>query len=88
MSAHTVRWFDAGKEPQCEPNPAFPTGVDLDPCAGAPGCKVALPYPAKRCGYYVVTCKVCGFQAYIATAGRADDPRSVRLPCKIGASPL
>lgn len=84
MDKHTVTWIDRGREPQCAPNPAYPEGIDMDATRGLPGpsCKVALPYPAKRCGIYMVTCSVCGASAWITTAGRPDDPRSLKLPCK------
>jgi len=45
-------------------------------------CKTSLPYPAKRVGYYVVTCAKCHMKTIITTAGRPDDPKSVRLACK------
>jgi hypothetical protein len=83
-----VRWIDRGREPQCPPDPAFPNGVDLDgaKALGVPTCYTALPYPAKRCGLYYVECEACGCNAMITTAGRADDPRSVLMPCKRGTS--
>ena len=28
--AITVTWFDHQREPQCEPNPAHPNGIDVD----------------------------------------------------------
>ena len=82
LSRIKVEWFDSGREPQCSPNPSYPHGVDLD-CVdhSEPFCRVALPYPAKRCGYYFVQCHVCGYTIVITTAGRPDDPRSVLLPC-------
>jgi C4-type Zn-finger protein len=42
-----------------------------------------LPYPAKRCGLFLVICDKCGYSAAITTAGRPDDPRKVTLPCKL-----
>lgn len=76
-------WIDRHREPQCPPNPAYPDGVDADVTLGArPACRSALPYPAPRCGLYVVTCKLCGANCAITTAGRPDDPRSITLPCK------
>lgn len=77
-----IKWIDVGREPQCAPNPAYPKGVRLDVTNGAPGCWTGLPYPAKRCGYYAVKCRSCGMTALVTTAGRLDDPRSVKLPCK------
>src|SRR5262245_5527648 len=83
----TVTWFDHGREPQCEPNPAYPDGIDLDARTPEekrkPACKVDLPYPAKRCGLYLVVCERCHTSAGITTAGRPDDPRSVMIPCKL-----
>jgi len=77
-----IEWHDHGREPQCPPNPDFPDGVDIDITDGArPACATLLPYPAKRCGYYVVRCKVCGMSVVITTAGRPDDPRSVWMAC-------
>jgi hypothetical protein len=84
MSQFKVVWQDHKREPQCPPNPAHPTGIDLS-CAGDAKrtCKVDLPYPARRCGIYLVKCDVCGYSIAATTAGRADDPRSVTLPCQI-----
>jgi len=77
-----VTWHDGGREPQCEPNPAYPKGIDLDVSLGAKNtCSVTLPYPAKRCGHFIVKCRACGTRIAITTAGRPDDPRSVRIPC-------
>jgi hypothetical protein len=79
----SVEWIDRGREPQCAPDPAYPAGKDLDiSWDGAPSCVAQLPYPAKRCGLYVVECKKCGASVACTTAGRADDPRSLRMPCQ------
>ena len=77
-----IKWLDAGREPQCAPNPAYPDGIDVDLTNGKPGCIIAVPYPARRCGGYVVECKKCGTKVGLTTAGRPDDPRTVRIPCK------
>lgn len=78
-----IVWLDAKKEPSCAPNPAYPLGVELDVSAGvSPTCTVPLPYPAKRIGSYLVRCKLCGIQVACTTAGRPDDPRSIKIPCK------
>jgi len=82
-----IDWIDSGREPQCAPNPDFPTGIDiniarLENALEAPSCFTLLPYPAKRCGYFYVECETCGTNAVITTAGRRDDPRSVRIPCR------
>lgn len=77
-----VRWVDRGVWPKCEPNPAYPKGVDVDVSDNAAvSCIAILPYPAKRCGYYVITCKRCQTTTVVTTAGRPDDPRSVKIGC-------
>jgi hypothetical protein len=77
-----VDWIDRGANPTQQPNPAHPRGVDLDLSQGRPSCMAALPYPAPRIGFYRVECKRCGSNALITTAGRQDDPRSIKLACK------
>jgi hypothetical protein len=79
-----VRWIDAHREPQCEPNPKYPKGMDVNLALANERkcCVTTLPYPALRIGAYLVECDICGFRAYITTAGRPDDPRSARLPCR------
>ena len=82
MQQFQIHWNDAGREPQCASHPEYPHGIDLDVSEGeTTTCTVELPYPAKRCGHYDVSCSLCGYRAIITTAGRADDPRSVKLPC-------
>jgi hypothetical protein len=81
---HVVDWIDRGFEPKEPPNPDYPNGMDVDLTAGImrPNCTVKLPYPAKRIGYYLITCTKCRSKTIVTTAGRRDDPRSVRLACK------
>lgn len=80
---HKITWVDAGAEPKNPPNPKYPEGIDLDMSRGAErSCQIALPYPAKRIGYYAIECDQCGLTVAISTAGRPDDPRSARLACK------
>lgn len=83
--SHSVTWVDRGREPQCATDPRWPTGIDLDVSEGAEiACTVELPWPAKRCGLYIILCSECGLKAALTTAGRADDPRSLTLACKRG----
>lgn len=83
-SKHIIKWADSGREPQHEPNPNFPHGIDINAYPRARfACKVDLPYPAKRIGFYAVRCTECGRSAACTTAGRADDPRSVVIPCNV-----
>ena len=86
MAQFAVEWLDGEREPQCAPNPAYPHGIDVDPCPdGTRRCRADLPYPARRCGVYVVTCRVCRVRVACTTAGRPDDPRSLTLPCRVEA---
>lgn len=78
----TYTWIDRERDPQCPPDRAFPNGIDLDMSAGAAKtCSVEVPYPAKRCGIYVVECSECGQRNAITTAGRPDDPRKITFGC-------
>ena len=78
----SIEWVDRGYEPQNPADPDYPDGVYFGfPIPGRPSCKVDLPYPAKRCGLYVVRCRRCGIRIGITTAGRRDDPRSVTFIC-------
>ena len=79
-----VEWIDKGREPKCAPDPEYPNGKDLDVSFGAERtCSTELPCPAKRCGLYIVRCEVCGYSVSITTAGRPDDPRSVKMACQL-----
>ncbi len=80
-----IEWVDSGRFPRNPPNPRYPDGMDLDISGGAERtCEAPLVHPTPRCGYYVVTCRICGFKTIITTAGRPDDPRSLKMPCKLG----
>jgi hypothetical protein len=83
MNDKHIVWIDRGREPQVAPNPNFPDGRDIDVSNGETACTVELPYPAKRIGLYVITCRTCGSTTGVTTAGRPDDPRSVTIPCKV-----
>ena len=78
-----VTWLDEGREAQHPANPAYPSGIDVDCSGGASTtCTQPLPYPAERCGQFLVICEACGRTVIITAAGRADDPRSVKIACK------
>jgi hypothetical protein len=85
MKGHlSIKWVDHEREPQCKPDPAYPTGKDIDGrIDNGPACKTALPYPARRCGMYLIQCSSCGMRVAVTTAGRPDDPRSIQFNCKI-----
>lgn len=79
-----VTFIDSGREPKVKPNPAYPDGVDVDMSDGTSCCCTqGLPYPAPRCGAYLIECDLCGLRVAMTVAGRPDDPRSVKLPCKV-----
>ncbi len=83
----TVTWLDAKREPRVAPNPLYPKGKDVDVSAGAArSCSTPLPYPAPRCGVYMIECEDCGLRVGVTTAGRADDPRSVKIACLLAPS--
>jgi len=77
-----VEWIDGGREPTQKPNPDYPDGIDVKIGGGPVFCMIDLPYPAKRIGHYLIQCDTCHTTALITTAGRPDDPRSVKIPCK------
>lgn len=78
----SVYWIDHNRDPQCAPDPNYPNGKAIDiSVPGSPSCAADLPYPARRCGVYVIECRQCGFKIGLTTAGRPDDPRSIRIPC-------
>ena len=84
----TIEWIDYKREPQCPPDPNYPNGRDIDGTFGlSPSCKFDLPYPAQRCGVYVVNCDICKQRIIITTAGRPDDPKSITVPCLISSPP-
>jgi hypothetical protein len=59
-----------------------PTGV----VSASGWCGTELPYPAARCGVYLVECQTCGFRCAVTTAGRRDDPCSISFPCHKGTT--
>lgn len=78
-----VEWRGDGRKAECPSNPNYPRGISLDMSAGAKRtCDAALPYPAQGCGFFELTCATCGYSGMITAAGRADDPRSVRVACR------
>ncbi len=78
-----IEWIDRMRWPQVAPNPEYPDGIDLDCSEGRQGCVALLPYPAVRCGMFRVECRLCGYSVACTTAGRPDDPRSIKMPCAV-----
>lgn len=85
MNKFKIDWLDHGREPQCKPNPNYPDGktVDLRFLESDEHCEVHLPYPARRCGAYIVDCQFCGVRVGCTTAGRSDDPCKIIIACKV-----
>lgn len=82
--AITVEWLDAGRKAENEPDPKYPEGVLVDLSRGRfKTCVVDVKYPAPGVGQHRIVCSTCGMSAVVTAAGRADDPRYVKLPCKV-----
>ena len=78
-----VHWIDRGVEPKVKPDPLYPNGIDVDGAGEAiPACRIDLPYPARRVGFYSIECLICGITIRLTTAGRPDDPRSLTVACR------
>ena len=76
-------FVDRRGPPKVAPDPAFPTGKDLDVTRlDGPSCTVAIPYPAEERGVWIIECSRCKYRVAVTAAGRLDDPRSIRVPCK------
>lgn len=83
-SRFLIDWADGHRVSTYPADPAFPSGCSIDVALDAVrACRVELPYPASRCGMWVVTCRRCDYSIALATTGRADDPSSARLPCRV-----
>lgn len=82
MSDFQIEWIDGERSPTGGSDPRYPDGIHLDMSGGrSPCCAVPLPYPAPRCGFFIVTCDFCGVRIVVTTAGRPDDPRTIRIAC-------
>jgi hypothetical protein len=79
-----VDWIDLHRSSDAPADPAWPCGSAIDVALDAlTACRLELPWPAERCGLWIVTCRRCGFHIRLETAGRADDPCSVKIPCRL-----
>lgn len=82
-SRFAIDWSDGHRETRYPADATYLNGCAIDVALDAPrACRVQLPYPAKGCGHWVVICRVCDYAIALGTAGRRDDPSSVRIPCR------
>lgn len=84
-----IRWVSRGRPPRVAPNPDYPKGMDIDISLGAERtCTTPLPYPTGRkfVGTWMLKCLVCGLRVGITAASRPDDPKSVKLACRLAAA--
>lgn len=77
-----IEFVDRNGPPTQKPNPDYPNGIDLDASGGNKSCTVALPYPAEERGKWIIECRSCGYRVGVTAAGRRDDPRSIKIPCR------
>lgn len=79
-----IRWEWRSREPARSPaDPKWPFGIAHDISKGASVfCTAFLKYPAPGVGTWLVRCEICGWQGAVTAAGRADDPTSVKIPCR------
>lgn len=79
----TITFRPSGRgKAQCDADPLFPQGKNPDISKGEISCLIDLPYPAPECGIHIIHCHACDLKIGVTAAGRADDPKSVRVPCK------
>ena len=79
-----VMFKGTGRKAPPAPKSRTLEGVDIiTPCPeGQPSCRVPLPCPAKEIGGWMVECTICQATVSCMAQGRADDPRSITIPCK------
>lgn len=78
-----VKFNDSGRKAEKPSNPKYPDGTTISVAEpGQKSCTRNLPYPAPRIGNYSIVCRICHFSCIVTVTGRADDPRSITLPCK------
>ena len=99
MTEIKATWLGGGGAPQAPSSPDYPKGVRVDvasnqmlryedafPRVDGPTCCRELFYPAEEIGAWVIDCPVCGIRVALTAAGRPDDPRCVRLPCRLSGT--
>ena len=76
-----IEFIDYGRPPKEPPDPLYPHGVDVDLSNGAETvCSIKLP-KVTTTGLFIAACDVCGKKVGVTAAGRADDPRSLKISC-------
>lgn len=83
MKSHEITWLSHNRKAKCSPNPNFPEGIHMDTPEKGEKCHIDIPYPSPECGIWMVKCLACDRLDAITAAGRPDDPRSYKMPCKI-----
>jgi hypothetical protein len=74
-------WISRNRKPQNPSDPRYPDGIDIDASRGQTFCSTTFPHPTAECGLWIVECDVCNQRVMLTTAGRPDDPRSLKLAC-------
>jgi hypothetical protein len=75
-------WISRNRKPQNPSEPRYPDGIDIDASLGKETfCSITFPHPTAECGLWIVECDVCNQRVMVTTAGRPDDPRSLKLAC-------
>lgn len=79
-----IEWHGSGRAPTQESDPNFPDGIALDVSDKASRtCEARVPWPATEVGFWIVKCRRCRFSVALTAAGRPDDPKSIKLPCRL-----
>jgi hypothetical protein len=76
---------DNGRMPKQPPDPRYLDGKDVDASQGLRGCSITLEHPTPCCGWWALKCERCGHVSIVTAAGRADDPRTITVPCLIAS---
>jgi hypothetical protein len=80
--SHSIEWWDYDVDSVDPADSAHQLGRSLDYSNGqVPHCVFIVPWPAARCGHYVIKCYRCGGAYAVQTNGRLDDPVSVKVGC-------
>jgi hypothetical protein len=76
------RWISRHRKPTQPSDSMYPDGIDVDASRGRAFCSITLDHPTAECGLWIVTCDVCNQRILLTTAGRLDDPRSLKMACR------